>query len=182
MILRRRPTFSETKRIVRTLLSVYQPSPATLQQLAASKQPQLKANGALPASPAAASHKTPAVAATAAPAAPEPLIEASKLHRAAAAGDADKVPPVSPCVVAKLQHAIDGRRRALRATCFNDACCVMSAPHLHVRRSLSSARGARDVQVGALLEDGHDPTVRDSRGRTPYAVADGKAVRDVFRR
>ena len=38
------------------------------------------------------------------------------------------------------------------------------------------------LQVGALLEDGHDPTARDSRGRTPYGVADGKAVRDAFRR
>jgi len=92
VILSRRPTFSETKRIARTLLSVYQPSPATLQQLAAARQPQIKASGA----PAAASSKapagaTPATGVQAAPPPAEPQIEASKLHRAATAGDADKV-------------------------------------------------------------------------------------------
>jgi hypothetical protein len=90
----RRPTFSETKRIVRTLLSIYQPSAATLQQLAAAKQPQQKPSTA--ASPAAAAPAGgtagKATAAAAMPqAAAEPQIEASKLHRAAAAGDADKV-------------------------------------------------------------------------------------------
>ncbi len=90
VIVGRRPTFSETKRIARTLLSVYQPSPATLQQLAAARQPQVKASGA-PAASKAAANATQAVAAAAAPAPAEPQIEASKLHRAAAAGDADKV-------------------------------------------------------------------------------------------
>lgn len=31
-------------------------------------------------------------------------------------------------------------------------------------------------------EQGHDPSVRDARGRTAYAVASSKAVRDAFRR
>ena len=52
--------------------------------------------------------------------------------------------------------------------------CVLDA--------LSGVRCRRTLQVGALLEDGHDLTARDSRGRTPYAVANSKAVRDAFRR
>ena len=33
-----------------------------------------------------------------------------------------------------------------------------------------------------LLSSGHDPTQRDEQGRTPYALAADKAVRDAFRR
>ena len=77
---------------MRTLLSVYQPSPATMQQLAAARQPHVKPSAALAAaSIKAAADATQAAAAPAAPLPAEPQIEASKLHRAAAAGDADKV-------------------------------------------------------------------------------------------
>jgi hypothetical protein len=36
--------------------------------------------------------------------------------------------------------------------------------------------------VTRLLEEGSDPGVRDSHGRTPYMVATNKEVRDAFRR
>lgn len=38
------------------------------------------------------------------------------------------------------------------------------------------------IQVAELLDRGEDPTVVDSRGRTPYEVAASKEVRDAFRR
>lgn len=49
--------------------------------------------------------------------------------------------------------------------------------------ALHSAARAGDADlVSELLADGFDPTLRDGRGRTPYALSANKAVRDAFRR
>lgn len=83
----RRPTFSETKRVMRILLSVYEPSSATLAAFA--PQPKLSKRSTaatVGVLDAAAVQTVPVVAEEA-----KPQIEASRLHRAAAAGDADKV-------------------------------------------------------------------------------------------
>ena len=49
-----------------------------------------------------------------------------------------------------------------------------------------TAAGCRSAvalsRVTELLDSGQDPTVSDSEGRSPYAVAANKGVRDAFRR
>lgn len=59
----------------------------------------------------------------------------------------------------------------------------MKAEQTGVRTDLHHASLAGDVQrVSALLETGADPTLRDERGRTPYALASDKETRNAFRR
>ena len=45
---------------------------------------------------------------------------------------------------------------------------------------MKAARRGDDTAVARLLQEGHDPTV--SVGKTAYAVATEKSVRDAFRR
>lgn len=74
---------------MRILLSVYEPSPATLAAFAPQAKPSKRSTEAavaVPGAAAAAAQTVPVIAVEA-----EPQIEASRLHRAAAAGDADKV-------------------------------------------------------------------------------------------
>ncbi|KAL3146340.1 hypothetical protein ABBQ32_003031 [Trebouxia sp. C0010 RCD-2024] len=80
----RRPTFSETKRVLHSLLSVFEPSSHALQALSAPAKP------AVPKPP---KHSPQKAAAAAAPEPePQPVKEPGPpLHEAAKAGDADKV-------------------------------------------------------------------------------------------
>ena len=50
-------------------------------------------------------------------------------------------------------------------------------PPLH-----QAARAGDAERIEALLQEGHDPAVTNAGGKTAYAVAADKAVRDAFRR
>eukprot|EP00878_Enallax_costatus_P044839 GHUV01053598.1.p1 GENE.GHUV01053598.1~~GHUV01053598.1.p1 ORF type:complete len:210 (+),score=105.62 GHUV01053598.1:1-630(+) len=47
---------------------------------------------------------------------------------------------------------------------------------------LKASKAGDAERVSRLLAHGHDPTCRDSKGRTPYQLAANKEVRDAFRR
>ena len=57
---------------------------------------------------------------------------------------------------------------------------VVTSIHLRSSLFVKAARRGDDTAVARLLNEGHDPTV--SIGKTAYAVATEKSVRDAFRR
>ncbi|KAI7755438.1 hypothetical protein M8C21_015903 [Ambrosia artemisiifolia] len=60
---------------------------------------------------------------------------------------------------------------------------VKSVPRVHMSLPLHEAAKAGNAEkVLELLEQGSDPCVIDERGRTAYRLADGKEVRNTFRR
>lgn len=68
---------------------------------------------------------------------------------------------------------------------FNNA--MKSAPHLGIllplqeEPALLKASKAGDAErVARLLANGHDPTVRDAKGRSPYQLAANKEVRRLL--
>ncbi len=200
---RRRPTFSEAKRVLYTLLSVFEPSSHALQALA----DRSKTAVSKPAKPS--SKKEDA----AAPVEPEP--QAPKVSK----GIACMRNHVGTCL---LQRAWTTLHDALmlkfcQAALTNDQSTnqlhflslgmrtwvtqhVTRQHDLHkqclckLKRTWSwllqepdpplheAAKAGNAAKVKSLLETGANPCEADSRGKVPYDVAADKAVRDAFRR
>ncbi|GAX75474.1 hypothetical protein CEUSTIGMA_g2917.t1 [Chlamydomonas eustigma] len=131
-----RPTFSEVKRVVRVLASVFEiPSEVIEKQ----RQQVLEAEAA------AAAHA-----------------DSQRQQKAEQREAATKpVPSTLALQIEALQDAPIGRSMPLHR----------------------AARSGDADRVTMLLTSGrHDPSVKDEQGRTPYALAADKAVRDAFRR
>ncbi|GIL44599.1 hypothetical protein Vafri_2123 [Volvox africanus] len=140
-----RPTFSETKRVLRLLCAVFRPD--AVEQLLQAQQA------------AHAEAKAEAAAAAAAEA-----LAAARLEPAA--NDSAQPP--------KIREDMEPQPQA------GTSSGTFAAP---VEGPLHKASKAGDLQrVQQLLNAGHDPSARDAKGRTPYALAGDKETRDAFRR
>ncbi|KXZ56307.1 hypothetical protein GPECTOR_1g270 [Gonium pectorale] len=152
-----RPTFSETKRVLRLLTAVFRPELA--EQLLATQHSEHAAEEAEAVAAAAE-----ALAGAQLNTAPQPPSQEGHSGRPAqqepeeADGEADAGPSASSAA-ARQQPA------------------GPSEAPLH-----KAAKAGDPERVKRLLESGHDPCARDAKGRTPYALAADKHTRDAFRR
>ncbi|CAG9466359.1 unnamed protein product [Pedinophyceae sp. YPF-701] len=140
----KRPTFSETKRVVHALTSIYEaPKP--------------------PAKPPA-KHQPTNAPATGAPAQPQqpPAAVQDQFSNWSLAGAAQAQAVANPWMPEEPA---------------SEAEPTVPPSELH-----KAARAGDAELVAQLLQEGHDPTVLDSRGWTPYMVASNKPARDAFRR
>ncbi|EFJ43803.1 hypothetical protein VOLCADRAFT_106637 [Volvox carteri f. nagariensis] len=155
-----RPTFSETKRVLRLLCAVFRPD-AVEQLLQAQRS-------------AHAEKEAEAAAAAAAGA-----LEAAKLGSTAAVdntGPSTSGTSTGPHKEEQPQHGAAEAAAASTGTAAAGGNIATEGP-LH-----KAAKAGDAPRVQRLLDSGHDPSIRDAKGRTPYALAADKDTRDVFRR
>ncbi|GLC32961.1 hypothetical protein PLESTM_000008700 [Pleodorina starrii] len=160
-----RPTFSETKRVLRLLTAVFRPD-GVEQLLQAQRSAHVE-------------EEAEAAAAAAAEA-----LAATQLGLSVPAGDSGSGGSSAAAEVADGAAGPAGRPAEQQQQADAAAAAAPSSSSAAAAEGpLHKAAKAGDAQrVQRLLESGHDPSSRDAKGRTPYALAADRDTRDAFRR
>ncbi|GFR47196.1 hypothetical protein Agub_g8788 [Astrephomene gubernaculifera] len=176
-----RPTFSETKRVMRLLCAVFRPEAAEqLLQLQAQRAEEETTEAAAAAAAAAEALAAASLDATSSqqpspspspPPPPSTTAEATYANKDGSAG---------PSAAAAAAAAAAGSPEDLTAAPSTAAPAASGGPGESPLHKASKAGDSERVR--RLLEAGHDPCVRDAKGRTAYGLAADKDTRDAFRR